>query len=61
MGLREFWNRLTRGDRLERVEEELEEDMVEEPREIKDYQALKDDQEIDQVFRGPETIDDDER
>jgi hypothetical protein len=61
MGLREFWNRLTGGDKLEQVEEELEEDMVEEPKPVEDYQGLKDDQFIDQLGRGPETIGEDDR
>jgi hypothetical protein len=61
MGLREFWNRLTGGDKLEQVEEELEEDMVEEPKHVEDYQALKDDQFIEQLGRGPETIGEDDR
>ena len=31
MGLRDFWDRLTGGDKVERVEEELQEDEVENP------------------------------
>jgi hypothetical protein len=43
MGFKDFWNRLTGGDKLARVEEELEADRVEEPAPVEDYEGLKDD------------------
>ena len=52
MGLREFWDRLTGGDKVERVEEELEEDRVEEPARVEDYEAMKDDAALNERFRG---------
>ena len=52
MGLREFWDRLTGGDKVERVDEELEEDQVEEPAQVEDYEALKDDAALNERFRG---------
>jgi hypothetical protein len=52
MGLRDFWDRLTGGDKVERVEEELEEDRVEEPARVEDYEAMKDDRTLNERFRG---------
>ena len=43
MGLRDFWDRLTGGDKVERVEEELQDDRVEEPARVEDYEGMKDD------------------
>ena len=39
MGFKEFWNRLTSGDKLERVEEELEADSSKQPEQVEDYQG----------------------
>jgi hypothetical protein len=52
MGLRDFWDRLAGGDKVERVEEELEEDRVEEPARVEDYEAQKDDTALNERFRG---------
>jgi hypothetical protein len=52
MGFKEFWNRLTGGDKLERVEEELETDRVEQPAQVEDYEAMKDDAALNERFRG---------
>jgi hypothetical protein len=52
MGLRDFWNRLTGADKLDRVEEELEEDRAEQPAQVEDYEAMKDDVALDERFRG---------
>jgi hypothetical protein len=41
--LKEFWNRLTGGDKLERVEEEMEQDRVEEPAPVDDYEEIRED------------------
>jgi hypothetical protein len=50
MGLRGFWDRLTGGDKVKRVEEELEEDRVEEPARVEDYEGMKDDNALNQRF-----------
>ena len=52
MGLKEFWNRLTGGDKAERVEEEMEADGSEQPRSVEDYEATKDEVALDERFRG---------
>ena len=61
MGLRDFWDRLTGSDKVERVEEELEEDQVEEPARVEDYEAMKDDTALNERFehrlrRGPRPL-----
>jgi hypothetical protein len=60
MGLKEFWSRLTGGDREERVEEELRDDRAEEPEQVEDYEAVKDDRKIDEYLPGGETLSSDE-
>jgi hypothetical protein len=57
MGFRDFWNRLTGGDKVERVEEELEEDRTEEPEPLEDYEGMKDDVAVDERFRGTTDFD----
>lgn len=52
MGLKEFWSKLTRGDELEKVEEEMEEEGSEEPEPVEDYEAMKDDIALNERFRG---------
>jgi hypothetical protein len=52
VGLKEFWSKLTGGDKLERVEEEMEEDGSEQPEPVEDYEAIKDSVAIDERFRG---------
>ena len=52
MGFKEFWSRLTGGDKLERVEEEMEADRSEQPEPVEDYEAMKDDVALDERFRG---------
>jgi len=52
VGLKEFWSRLTGGDKLERVEEEMEADRVEEPERVEDYEFMKDDVALNERFRG---------
>lgn len=59
MGLREFWNRLTGGDKAERIEEELQADGAEQPKAVEDYEAMKDDVALDERFRGDEKLDPD--
>ena len=50
MGLRDFWDRMTGGDKVERVEEELPEDEVEDPAHVEDYEGMKDDNALNQRF-----------
>lgn len=57
MGLRDFWNRLTGGDKLDRVEQELQEDAAEKPEAVEDYQAMKDDVAVEERFPGAERLD----
>jgi hypothetical protein len=52
VGLKEFWSKLTRGDELEKVEEEMEEEGSEEPEPVEDYEAMKDDIALNERFRG---------
>lgn len=52
MGLREFWNRLTGGDREERIEEQLHDKGAEQPDQVGDYEAMKDDVAVDEHFRA---------
>lgn len=54
MGLKEFWSRLTGGDKAERIEEEMEAEGFEQPEPVEDYEAMKDDVAIDERFRGTE-------
>jgi hypothetical protein len=53
MGLGDLWNRLVRGDKTERVEEELR-DGAEQPAAVEDFEGMKDDTAIDERFRGEE-------
>lgn len=57
MGLRDFWNRLTGGDKLERVEQELRDDAAEQPAAVEDYEAMKDDVAVEERFPGAERLD----
>jgi hypothetical protein len=52
MGLKEFWSRLTGGDKAERIEEEMEADRSEQPEPVEDYEGMKDDVALKQRFRG---------
>jgi hypothetical protein len=52
VGLKDFWNRLTGGDKLERVEEEMEADGSEQPEPLEDYEAMKDDVAAERRFGG---------
>jgi len=52
MGLRGFWSRLTGGDKVERVEDELRQDRAEQPAPVEDYQGMKDDVALDERYRG---------
>ena len=58
MGFKDFWNRLTSGDKLDRVEEELEADRNEQPDEVQDYQAMRDDVALKERLGGPMSDDD---
>jgi hypothetical protein len=60
MGLREFWNKLTGGDTLERTEEEVRDSPDEQPERVEDFEAMKDDQRIDERLPGAEKFSSDE-
>ena len=49
MGLSDLWNRLVRGDKTERVEEELRDKGSEQPAAVEDYEGMKDDTAIDEL------------
>ena len=59
MGLRDFWNRLTGGDKVERVEQELQADAAEQPAAVEDYEAMKDDTAVESRFPRAEGLDSD--
>jgi hypothetical protein len=50
VGLKEFWSRLTGGDRLERIEQEMEADRSEQPERVEDYEEMKDNVLIEERF-----------
>jgi len=50
VGLKEFWSRLTDGDRLERIEQEMEADRSEQPERVEDYEEMKDNVLIEERF-----------
>jgi hypothetical protein len=56
MALKDFWNKLTGGDKVDRVDDELLNDGQEQPEPVQDYEARKDDAMVDQRFRGSGTI-----
>jgi hypothetical protein len=60
MGLREFWDRLTGGDKEELVEEEMRDHGGEHPEQVEDYEALKDDRQVDQRYPAGESLSSDE-
>jgi hypothetical protein len=54
MGLGDLWNRLVRGNKTKRVEEELRDEGAEQPPPVEDFEGMKDDVAIDERFRGEE-------
>jgi len=50
VGLKEFWSRLTGGDRLERIEQDMEADRSEQPERVEDYEEMKDNVLIEERF-----------
>lgn len=60
MGLREFWNKLTGGDTLERTEEEVRDSPDEQPERVEDFEGMKDDRRIDERLPGAEKFSSDE-
>jgi hypothetical protein len=56
MGLGDLWKRLMGGDEAERVEEQLRDEGREQPEPLQDYEAGKDDTQLDERFRGAGTI-----
>ena len=59
MGLKEFWNRLTGGDRDEQILEDLHNEGAEQPHDIEDFEGMKDDRMLDERFRGTGWSDED--
>ena len=59
MGLKEFWQKLTRGDSAERELEEIRDNPDEVPYKAEDYEGMKDDQRIAQRYPGTERLSDD--
>ena len=59
MGLKEFWNRLTGGDRDEQMLEDMENRGAESPHDVKDFEGMKDDRMLDERFRGTDWMDED--
>ena len=53
MGFKDFWNRLTSGDKLEHVEEELEADRGSSRRRCRTTQAMKDDVAVEERYSAP--------
>jgi hypothetical protein len=54
MGLREWWDRLRGGDKMERTEEAMQETGGEQPPPLEDYQELRDDRAVEERFPGTE-------
>ena len=60
MGLREWWDRLMGGDKTERTEEAMEEQVSEEPPPLQDYQEMRDDRAVEERYPGTERLSSDE-
>lgn len=60
MGLGDLWNRLVRGDKAERVDEQLRNDGAEQPAAVEDYEGTKDDVAVEERFPGAERLDSEE-
>lgn len=59
MGLKEFWNRLTGGDRDEQMLEDMENRGAESPRDVEDFEGMKGDRMLDERLRGTSWMDED--
>ena len=59
MGLKEFWQKLTSGDSVDRELEEVRDDPDDAPEKVEDYEGMKDDRMIDQHYPGTERLSDD--
>ena len=60
MGLKEFWQKLTSGDSVDREIEEVRDQPDDAPQEVEDYQGMKEDTRIAQEFYpGTERLSDD--
>ena len=59
MGLKEFWQKLTSGDSVDRELEEVRDDPDDAPEKVEDYEGMKDDQRIAQRYPGTERLSDD--
>ena len=56
MGLREWWDRLTGGDKVEREAETMQTTGAEEPPPMEDYQGMKDDRAVEERYPGTERM-----
>ena len=59
MGLKEFWNRLTGGDRDEQMLEDMENRGAESPHDVEDFEGMKGDRMLDERLRGTGWMDED--
>ena len=59
MGLKEFWQKLTSGDSVDRELEEVRDDPDDAPQKVEDYEGMKDDRWVDQRYPGTERLSDD--
>ena len=59
MGLKEFWNRLTRGDKDELMLEDMKNEGAEQPHDVEDFEGMKGDRMLDERFRGTDWADED--
>ena len=59
MGLKEFWNRLTGGDRDEQMLEDMQNRGAESPHDVEDFEGMKDDRMLDERLRGTSWMDED--
>jgi hypothetical protein len=56
MALKDFWNKLMGGDKVDRVEEEVRDNSEDDAAPAEDFEAMKDDAIVDERFRGSGTI-----
>lgn len=59
MGLREFWQKLTSGDSVDREMEDVRDHPDGEPHEQEDFEGMKGDRMLDERFRGTGWMDED--
>ena len=59
MGLKEFWNRLTGGDRDEQILEDLKNEGADQPHDVEDFEGMKGDRMLGERLRGTGWMDED--